>query len=360
MKQISLGEFCHIQQGKTYKIKSLLPDAANCVPIYTGAGVLGYTNQVAYSGGVTILAAKGFAFGRVLWAKGPLCVDNNAIAVSSRTELGNKYLYRLMESLDLKKLGFGASQPIIRVSTLAQQQVFVHPESQWGPITEQIAQYDEEIEAKSRAIVELERNAQADFSNCFIGGRKARSTQNYISLADLGEYTNGIKGVKKYPATGFEDMPLLRMAQLNSRSLSGCDYVSRDVPEKFHIKAGSVILSWSGRVSVNLWDGPPAALNQHLFLVKSVKYPAWFLYFALKHFLEALALAADKKSATSGHLTRDQLATYHLPAPSEASIKRYAPQFATALVSRAQLLTQQDSWRAKKRDFIAQTFQRVT
>ena len=87
---------------------------------------------------------------------------------------------------------------------------------------------------------------------------------NVRSVASLATYVNG------YPFKpedhSDEGLPIVRIRQLNDPSAE-CDYFGGYVPARNHIRNGDLIFSWSGSLSVGVWDRGHALLNQHLFKV---------------------------------------------------------------------------------------------
>lgn len=87
---------------------------------------------------------------------------------------------------------------------------------------------------------------------------------NLRSVASLATYVNGYP-FKPEEHSG-EGLPIVRIRQLNDPAAE-CDYFDGYVPARNHIKNGDLIFSWSGSLSVGVWDRGHALLNQHLFKV---------------------------------------------------------------------------------------------
>lgn len=134
-------------------------------------------------------------------------------------------------------------------------------------------------------------------------------------LDEIAMFHNGA-AMQKYPPTGANSLPVLKIAQLRDGRLDNADRASPDLPPDLLINNGDVVFSWSGTLLVRIWTGGRAALNQHLFKVTSEKFPRWFFYFWTRaHLPEFQAVAADKKT-TMGHIKRHHLSDAVVVVPS--------------------------------------------
>jgi len=114
--------------------------------------------------------------------------------------------------------------------------------------------------------------------------------------------------MQKYPPEdGKPTLPVLKIAQLRKGDTEGADIASADIPERFKIRNGDMIFSWSGSLLIRLWAGGDSALNQHLFKVTSEEYDQWFYYHWTKHHLDNFIRIAESKAVTMGHIKRSHL-----------------------------------------------------
>ena len=49
-----------------------------------------------------------------------------------------------------------------------------------------------------------------------------------------------------------------------------------DLDEKYVVKNGDILFSWSGTLELMIWNYEKGALNQHIFKVTSEEYKKWF------------------------------------------------------------------------------------
>lgn len=125
-------------------------------------------------------------------------------------------------------------------------------------------------------------------------------------LDQIATYLNGL-ALQKFPPTGLNDLPVIKIAQLRKGDTQGADLASGSIKPEYIIKDGDVLFSWSGSLEVEIWCGGNGALNQHLFKVSSERYPKWFYYLWTRHHLEHFRQIAASKATTMGHIQRAHL-----------------------------------------------------
>ncbi|MDR6154186.1 type I restriction enzyme S subunit [Acidovorax delafieldii] len=125
-------------------------------------------------------------------------------------------------------------------------------------------------------------------------------------LDSVADYLNGLAS-QKFPPTGSDDLPVIKIAQLRKGDTVGADLASRVIKPEYVVQNGDVLFSWSGSLEVEIWCGGEGALNQHLFKVTSSVYPKWFYYLWTRHHLDNFRQIAASKATTMGHIQRGHL-----------------------------------------------------
>lgn len=126
-------------------------------------------------------------------------------------------------------------------------------------------------------------------------------------LSEIAEFLNGL-ALQKYPASDPADsLPVIKIAELRNGVSAKSDRASRDVPDKYVVKDGDFLFSWSGSLLAKFWTEGDGALNQHLFKVTSDRYPAWFFAEWVQVHLEEFQRIAAFKATTMGHIQRGHL-----------------------------------------------------
>lgn len=139
-----------------------------------------------------------------------------------------------------------------------------------------------------------------------VDGREVPKGWEIKGLDEIADFLNGL-ALQKFPPTGENDLPVIKIAQLRKGNTEGSGFAARTVGEKYIVKDGDILFSWSGSLEVVRWSGGEGALNQHLFKVTSSEYPNWFIFWwLLEHLPEFQAIAANK-ATTMGHIQRKHL-----------------------------------------------------
>lgn len=121
------------------------------------------------------------------------------------------------------------------------------------------------------------------------------------------EFLNGLALQKYPPLSDGEFLPVIKIRELRQGVTNSSDKANTQIPEKYVIEDGDILFSWSGSLDVVMWSNGKGALNQHLFKVSSEKYPKWFYYYWVKHFLPIYQSIASDKATTMGHIQRRHL-----------------------------------------------------
>lgn len=143
-------------------------------------------------------------------------------------------------------------------------------------------------------------------------------------LDEVAEFLNGL-AMQRFPPTGEEFLPVVKIAQLRAGNTVGADRASPDIPEAYRVADGDVLFSWSGSLECSVWTGGPGALNQHLFKVTAGGYPGWLAYLGIHLHLEEFRRVAASKATTMGHIQRHHLSLAKLTVPPAVTLDALSP-----------------------------------
>ena len=139
-------------------------------------------------------------------------------------------------------------------------------------------------------------------------------------LDTIASFLNGL-ALQKFPPTGQDDLPIIKIAQLRKGDSVGADQAARSIKPEYIVQNGDVLFSWSGSLEVEIWCGGEGALNQHLFKVTSDEFPKWFYFLWTRHHLADFRQTAASKATTMGHIQRGHLTTAKVCIPSVAVLE---------------------------------------
>lgn len=178
------------------------------------------------------------------------------------------------------------------------------------------------IRLNEQMIARLEETAQTLYHKMFVDGiDKENLPEGWRMgyLTDIAEYLNGV-ACQNYPAK-VHSISVLKIRELTQGYCDDNSDRSSCVPEKFVIKGGEIIFSWSATLFIDIWCGGICALNQHLFKVTPLGYPKWFVSLSTQRHIQTWKNLISAKATSMGHIKREDLegASVFLP-PSKLLI----------------------------------------
>lgn len=192
------------------------------------------------------------------------------------------YIYYFLSQYDVKvelaqKAGGAANQANISPSDIKNLYFPCPPIEIQNKIATILSRYDSLIENYQKQIKLLEESAQRLYKEWFIDLRFPGHENTKIvdgvpegwekkSIADLGTYLNGFA----FKPSDWQERgkPIIKIKEMgNGISTDTPRNNGERVPEKYLIKSGDLLFSWSATLMVIVWTGEEGWLNQHLFKV---------------------------------------------------------------------------------------------
>lgn len=134
-------------------------------------------------------------------------------------------------------------------------------------------------------------------------------------LVELGSVANFINGFAFKPAHWeTEGKPIIRIQNLTN-SNKPFNYSTMEVAEKYNVKKGDLLVSWSATLDVFEWAKEDALLNQHIFKVEPdfEKIDKNYLRFALRDAIESMMKFT--RGSTMKHVNRGDFLGTKIPLP---------------------------------------------
>ena len=115
----SLSQICIMQAGKFINASEISDEQKNNMyPCYGGNGLRGYTLTHNCSGDHPLIGRQGALCGNVTFATGDFYATEHAIVVTANKNIDEKWLYYLLDYLQLNQYATGHAQPGLSVQTL--------------------------------------------------------------------------------------------------------------------------------------------------------------------------------------------------------------------------------------------------
>jgi type I restriction enzyme S subunit len=133
-------------------------------------------------------------------------------------------------------------------------------------------------------------------------------------VTTFGQMAGFINGYAFAPDDWRENgLPIIRIEQLRNENAKA-DYYDRPLQERYRIRNGDLIFSWSASLLTRLWDRGDAYLNQHLFKVQNCSgVDRVFLKYLIDFNIDAMA--SETHGSTMKHITRPALLNYKVQIP---------------------------------------------
>lgn len=215
---------------------------------------------------------------------------------------------------------------------LLSMEVEVPEKSVQRRIAEVLSRYDALIENYQRQIKLLEEAAQRLYKEWFVDlrfpGHQSTPIINNLpegwdkkSVSMLGEYLNGFA----FKPSDWQEIgkPIIKIKEMGNGVTAETPRNNGDrVPEKYLIKAGDLLFSWSATLMVIVWTGEEGWLNQHLFKVT----PAEGIgrEFLLQSIANAIAEFSNLTTgSTMKHIQRNKLDQVFVNTPPPEIMEKY-------------------------------------
>ncbi|WP_166185079.1 restriction endonuclease subunit S [Providencia sp. M-8] len=206
---------------------------------------------------------------------------------------------------ELKHLGEGSVQDNINLGTFNDIKFMFPSLAEQKAIASVLSSLDDKIDLLHRQNKTLESMAETLFRQWFV--EEAQDDWERKPLTKIATFTNGLACQKYPPKKGELGLPVLKIKELNSGITDSSDVATKDVKPDYIVEHGDIIFAWSASLMVKIWSGERCVLNQHLFNVKSNKFPKWFIYEWCKYYLDEFISISQSHATTMGHIKRKDL-----------------------------------------------------
>lgn len=234
--------------------------------------------------------------------------------VKNEDILSPKYLMMWFKRPDFDRYAIyhshGSAHEYFTFENMCDVELPIPPIEQQRKIVAEYETISQRIRLNEQIIMRLEETAQTLYRKMFVDGiDKENLPEGWKMgyLTDIAEFLNGV-ACQTYPAN-LQSIPVLKIRELTQGYCDdNSDRASR-IPEKFIIKGGEIIFSWSATLFIDIWCGEISALNQHLFKVTPLDYPKWFVFLSTQRHITSWKHLISAKATSMGHIKREDLET---------------------------------------------------
>ena len=237
------------------------------------------------------------------------------------------YLLTTPEIRDVAIMSMTGSSGRQRVQTdvLLDYEITLPALTEQRAITSILSGLDDKINLLYRQNETLDKMAETLFRQWFV--EEAEESWEETPLSKVADYLNGLACQKYPPKNEVDKLPVLKIRELREGISDNSDWASTDVEEKYFVKNGDIIFSWSATLLVKIWNGKDCILNQHLFKITSEKYPKWYYYLWTKYHLDQFIGIAKAHATTMGHIKRKDLDEAMVIVPTKKELDEMSKYF---------------------------------
>src|SRR6266487_1360334 len=134
-----------------------------------------------------------------------------------------------------------------------------------------------------------------------------------VRLEEVASYINGY--AFKPSDWGTKGLPIIRIQNLNDPTKQ-YNYFAGQIPERYLVREGDILISWSASLGTYMWSGTDAWLNQHIFkaIVKENIIFRDYFYWVMTRQIEHIA-AEQTYGSTMKHVVQKSFLNSQIPLP---------------------------------------------
>lgn len=294
-KIVRFGDTFKVRYGKAID-KSLRKDSAR-YPVVGSAGIMTYTDEPLTEAPTIVIGRKGNVGSIQIFEEGCYPIDTTYYMQSSN-QFNIKFLTLLLTSLELVKLDSSTATPSLRREDLENVSFFVPPLPEQQKIVEiledHLARLDAALADVKQAKLKAARFRRSLLQSAFTGNLTCDGTRlmtefptgwDKKKMGAIGRYLNG----KAFKSQDWRTSgrPIIRIQNLTG-SGDEYNYFQGEIEERYVVKPGDLLFSWSATLGTYIWQGPEAVLNQHIFKVESLidkRFHRYLLDFKIQEML---------------------------------------------------------------------------
>lgn len=231
-----------------------------------------------------------------------------------------EYICAFLNSKRGKEILFDMARPAVQMANINAKELcsihipLAHLEEQKriiARIEELVSRVDEAKRLRKFARKETERIMQAALYKVF--SKAEEEGWDWARLKDVGKYING--RAFKPEEWEREGLPIIRIQNLTNPD-TPFNYYSKPVEQKYYVRDGELLISWSASLDAFIWMRGNAILNQHIFRVEINKklIHKEFLFYMIKYIL--WQIQEKTHGTTMKHITKGKFENLKIPLPS--------------------------------------------
>lgn len=172
------------------------------------------------------------------------------------------------------------------------------------------------------------------------------------NLYNIAEYINGLACQNFRPKENESYLPVIKIREMHDGFSVDTEKVSSNIPDKYKIKNGDILFSWSATLETMIWVHGEGGLNQHIFKVVPKSYfSKEFVYQQLRQYIINFQMIALSRKTTMGHITSDHIEQSTITLPPREVIIQYTSSI-KSIFDKSLQLQKENMELTKLRDYL--------
>ena len=292
-----------------------------------------YIDRFNHTGRAIVISRSGASAGFVSRWNEPIFITDGFL-IEPRENVDYDFTYYALKNCEVLLQGrqSGAAIPHVTPRLINSLEVMVPPLNVQQKISRILSAYDDLIENNQRQIKLLEEAAQRQYKEWFVDLRFPGHEHVPIvdglpegwsekSMEEIADYLNGY--AFKPSDWKVKGKPIIKIKELNEGITKDTPRnPGDDIPEKYIVRSGDIVFSWSATLAAKIWDAEEGLLNQHLFKVTpnsgiGREFVLQSIRNALKEF-DNLTTGSTMK-----HIQRGKLSQVFVKVPSHVIMEKF-------------------------------------
>lgn len=269
---IKLADVCEIYQPKTITSKELVKNGQYLV--YGANGIIGKYSTYNHEDSEVALTCRGATCGTVNYTKPKSWITGNAMVVKpTNNQLSKRYLYYLLESIDLSSVITGAAQPQITRTNLSAFQIPLPPLEVQEEIVKELDGYQAIIDGAQKVIDNWHPTIPTN------------PNWQKVKLSDYVTYSQGVQVdldlQKKEPQKDYDKFLRIENYTQNSKDFR---YIPKELSKGKYVNEKDVVVVRYGATAGFIGRSFAGVLANNLFVLNikdQNKLSESYLYYAM-------------------------------------------------------------------------------
>ena len=278
-------------------------------PVYGGNGLRGYCNTYNHDGEFALIGRQGALCGNMNYSCGKAYFTEHAVAVKANSSSNTRFLYYLLDKMNLGQYSDQSAQPGLAVGKLVKLENMFPSKAEQDKIGGFFENLDNLItlhQRKCEAVIKYKKSMlQKMFPKNGESAPEIRFPEftdawEQRKLGDIATFING-RAYSQEELLSSGKYKVLRVG--NFYTNDSWYYSDLELDDKYYAEEGDLLYTWSATFGPHIWHGDKVIYHYHIWKVElSEHLEKRFAVQLLEQ--DKAAILSDKNGSTMVHITK--------------------------------------------------------